>query len=199
LIFRLFFEIIAKASMFNFAKHFLQLSWQVKHLLRTYGSKKDFILHWKHKGISYSSKQIVESINLYKYKISQQNIVCNNKTKNGLPGLGSSLLSGFPWPLPVHKEKNLLIFGEKVTTTKITKLKTKKNIKKFANHHYIESPFLVDHYYDITTASIHQKWLFSWSLHQKLSWRSVVYENELCFLHRLSDNGSSKTITSSVF
>ncbi len=50
---------------------------------------------------------------------------------------------------------------EKVTTTKITTSKTKKYIKKFANHHYIKSPFLVDHYYDITTASLHQKWLFS--------------------------------------
>ena len=36
---------------------------------------------------------------------------------------------------------------EKVTTTNVTTLKTKKNIEKFANHHYIESPFLVDHYY----------------------------------------------------
>jgi hypothetical protein len=51
--------------------------------------------------------------------------------------------------------------GEKVTTTKIRTSKTKKNIKKFGNHHYIESGFLVDHYYDITTASLHQKWLFS--------------------------------------
>jgi hypothetical protein len=41
--------------------------------------------------------------------------------------------------------------GEKVTTTNFTTSKTKKNIKNFANHHYIESGFLVDHYYDITT------------------------------------------------
>jgi hypothetical protein len=62
---------------------------------------------------------------------------------------------------------SIVCFWEKVTTTKITTSKTKKNIKKFANHHYIESPFLVDHYYDITTASLHRKWLFSWSLHRK--------------------------------
>ena len=36
---------------------------------------------------------------------------------------------------------------EKVTTTKITTSKTKKNIEKFANHHYIKSVFLVHHYY----------------------------------------------------
>ena len=36
--------------------------------------------------------------------------------------------------------------GEKVTTTNFTTSKTKKNIKKFANHHYIENGFLVDHY-----------------------------------------------------
>jgi hypothetical protein len=28
-----------------------------------------------------------------------------------------------------------------------TTSKTKKNIKKFVNHHYIENGFLVDHYY----------------------------------------------------
>ncbi len=39
------------------------------------------------------------------------------------------------------------LFREKVTTTNFTTSKTKKNIKKFVNHHYIESPFLVDHYY----------------------------------------------------
>jgi hypothetical protein len=37
---------------------------------------------------------------------------------------------------------------EKVTTTNFTTLKTKKNIEKFGDHHYIKSPFLVDHYYD---------------------------------------------------
>jgi hypothetical protein len=36
---------------------------------------------------------------------------------------------------------------EKVTTTNFTTSKTKKNIEKFANHHYIESHFLVYHYY----------------------------------------------------
>ena len=41
---------------------------------------------------------------------------------------------------------------------KITTSKTKKNIKKFANHHYIESPFLVDHYYDITTTTKKDFW-----------------------------------------
>jgi hypothetical protein len=38
---------------------------------------------------------------------------------------------------------------EKVRTTKITTSKTKKNIKKFANHYYIENGFLVDHYIKI--------------------------------------------------
>jgi len=36
---------------------------------------------------------------------------------------------------------------EKVTTTNFTTSKTKKNIKKFVNHHYIKNGFLVDHYY----------------------------------------------------
>ena len=39
--------------------------------------------------------------------------------------------------------------GEKVTTTNFTTSKTKKNIEKFANHHYIENGFLVDHYIEI--------------------------------------------------
>ncbi len=34
---------------------------------------------------------------------------------------------------------------EKVRTTKITMSKTKKNIKKFGDDHYIENGFLVDH------------------------------------------------------
>jgi hypothetical protein len=51
-------------------------------------------------------------------------------------------------------------WGEKVTTTKITKSKTKKNIKKFVNHHYIESVFLVHHY-------IENHCLFSSSLLRK--------------------------------
>ncbi len=45
------------------------------------------------------------------------------------------------------------LFWEKVTTTNFTTLKTKKNIKKFANLHYIEMWPLVDHYYDITTTT----------------------------------------------
>ncbi len=55
------------------------------------------------------------------------------------------------------RQFSFVCFGnkwEKVTTTKITTSKTKKNIKKFANHHYIESPFLVDHYYGITTSKM---------------------------------------------
>jgi hypothetical protein len=36
---------------------------------------------------------------------------------------------------------------EKNTTTNLTMSKTKKNIEKFANHHYIESVFLVHHHY----------------------------------------------------
>ena len=45
-------------------------------------------------------------------------------------------------------------YGEKVTTTNFTTSKTKKNIEKFANHHYIKSPFLVDHYYNITASKM---------------------------------------------
>jgi hypothetical protein len=45
----------------------------------------------------------------------------------------------------------MLAEWEKVTTTNFTTSKTKKNIEKFANHNFIESPFLVDHYYNITT------------------------------------------------
>jgi hypothetical protein len=40
-------------------------------------------------------------------------------------------------------------FGEKITTTKITMSKTKNNIKKCVNHHYIKSVFLVHHYIEI--------------------------------------------------
>ena len=43
---------------------------------------------------------------------------------------------------------------EKVRTTNFTTSKTKKNIEKFANHHYIEMWLLVDHYYDITTSKM---------------------------------------------
>jgi hypothetical protein len=43
--------------------------------------------------------------------------------------------------------------GEKVRTTKITMLKTKKNIEKFGDDHYIKMCPLVDHYYDITTTT----------------------------------------------
>ena len=42
----------------------------------------------------------------------------------------------------------MLAEWEKVTTTNFTTSKTKKNIEKFANHHYIKNGFLVDHYYD---------------------------------------------------
>ena len=42
---------------------------------------------------------------------------------------------------------------EKVRTTKITTSKTKKNIEKFGDDHYIEMCPLVDHYYDITTTT----------------------------------------------
>jgi hypothetical protein len=37
---------------------------------------------------------------------------------------------------------------EKVTTTNFTTSKTKKNIEKFANHHYIKSVFLAHHFYN---------------------------------------------------
>ena len=37
---------------------------------------------------------------------------------------------------------------------KITTSKTKKNIEKFANHHYIKMWLLVDHYNDITTSKV---------------------------------------------
>ncbi len=53
-----------------------------------------------------------------------------------------------------------LILGEKVTTTKITTSKTKKNIENFVNHHYIENGFLVDH-------NIENHCLFSSSLLRK--------------------------------
>jgi hypothetical protein len=43
---------------------------------------------------------------------------------------------------------------EKVTTTNFTMSKTKKNIEKFGDHHYIKSPFLVDHYYDTSDVLI---------------------------------------------
>ena len=42
---------------------------------------------------------------------------------------------------------------EKVRTTKITTSKSKKNIEKFGDDHYIETCPLVDHYYDITTTT----------------------------------------------
>jgi hypothetical protein len=45
-----------------------------------------------------------------------------------------------------------LICWEKVTTTKIRTSKSKKNVEKFVSHHYVESVFLVHHYYDITTS-----------------------------------------------
>ncbi len=48
----------------------------------------------------------------------------------------------------LRKKKNS---WEKVTTTKIRMSKTKKNIKKFVDHHYIESVLLVHHYYNIRT------------------------------------------------
>ena len=57
--------------------------------------------------------------------------------------------SKFNWFLISNHE-----LGEKVTTTNFTNSKTKKNIEKFANHHYIENGFLVDHYYDITTSKM---------------------------------------------
>jgi hypothetical protein len=47
----------------------------------------------------------------------------------------------------------LSVIWEKVTTTNFTMSKTKKNIEKFANHHYIQMWPLVDHYYDITTTT----------------------------------------------
>ena len=47
-----------------------------------------------------------------------------------------------------------LIQGEKVRTTKITTSKTKKNIKKFENHHNIENGFWIDRNYDITTSKM---------------------------------------------
>jgi len=47
-----------------------------------------------------------------------------------------------------------MLQGEKVTTTKITTSKTKKNIEKFANHHNVENGFWVDHNYDITMSKM---------------------------------------------
>ena len=62
---------------------------------------------------------------------------------------------------------------EKVRTTKITTSKTKKNIEKFGDDHYIEMCPLVDHYYyDITTTTkkrLLTLWFYLW--HQKRSQR----------------------------
>ncbi len=69
----------------------------------------------------------------------------------------------FQLNFPVVSKYILVNSGEKVTTTKITTSKTKKNIKNFVNHHYIEkslfsssllqhqnveSVFLLRHYYN---------------------------------------------------
>jgi hypothetical protein len=74
---------------------------------------------------------------------------------------------------------------EKVTTTNFTTSKTKKNIEKFVNHHYIASPFLVDHYYYnqniengfLVDHYIENHCLFSSSLLQK-SERRKEFEKE---------------------
>ena len=60
----------------------------------------------------------------------------------------------------IHQDFNVLNwkFWEKVTTTNFTTSKTKKNIEKFANHHYIEMWLLVDYYYNITTTTKKDFW-----------------------------------------
>ena len=64
----------------------------------------------------------------------------------------------------------LLFKGEKVRTTKITTSKTKKNIEKFGDDHYIENGFLVDH-------NIENHCLFSSSLLRKSARRKECEKN----------------------
>ncbi len=59
---------------------------------------------------------------------------------------------------------------EKVRTTKITTSKTKKNIEKFGDDHYIENGFLVDH-------NIKNHCLFSSSLIRKSERRKECEKN----------------------
>jgi hypothetical protein len=59
---------------------------------------------------------------------------------------------------------------EKVRTTKITTSKTKKNIEKFGDDHYIENGFLVDH-------NIENHCLFSSSLLRKSERRKECEKN----------------------
>ncbi len=54
----------------------------------------------------------------------------------------SWLLQKAPFYIAPFSASNFI--REKVTTTNFTTSKTKKNIKKFANHHYIESLHLSD-------------------------------------------------------
>jgi hypothetical protein len=54
----------------------------------------------------------------------------------------SSFVIGRMWPA-------ITLRWGKVTTTNFTSSKTKKNIKKFANPHYIKNGFLVYHYIEI--------------------------------------------------
>jgi hypothetical protein len=95
-------------------------------------------------------------------------IRCSNNYKENyeqyfkfvIPTVMSTEYFLYIWDYKTFKNSKHISTREKVTTTKIRTSKTKKNIKKFGNHHYIESGFLVDHYYNITMASLHQKWLF---------------------------------------
>ncbi len=72
----------------------------------------------------------------------------------------------------------MLHLEEKVRTTKITMSKTKKNIEKFGDDHYIKTCPLVDHYYDITTTTkkrLSTLWFYLWH-HGKRSqrWKSKI-------------------------
>jgi hypothetical protein len=67
---------------------------------------------------------------------------------------------------------------EKVRTTNFTTSKTKKNIKKVGDNHYIENGFWVAFELITTTTSQRWKWLLSWSLHRK-EWKEH-WKDQFC-------------------
>ncbi len=70
---------------------------------------------------------------------------------------------------------------EKVTTTKITTSKTKKNIEKLVNHHYIKNGFLVDH--DIKNHCLFSSSLLQKSEHRKECEKNIESLSFVWFLH----------------
>jgi hypothetical protein len=66
--------------------------------------------------------------------------------------------------LPFLNSEIRLFEREKITTTKITTWKTKKNIKKFVNHHYIKKCLFSSSQHRNWQRSEHRKCLFSSSL-----------------------------------